>query len=172
MIIWATIWIIIGFGVYLDTPEQIESDNIFFEKEIKPSVDFVENFKSNNNRLPNYREFYTWANNYYNDYSGNFSENQDSLIGEGFFLHKYIRREKDVYEEKDLPNFKDVDWATDYAIGAWRGDWAEYYYSWGKEYDGNNYSWHSGLFALIAMAIVGILPLLVWWCYNRIKKKK
>lgn len=171
-LIWAIIWVVIGIGVFLETPEQIKSDDAFFKKEIEPSVDFVESFKLKNNRLPNYREFYTWARDYYKDYSSDLSQAIDSSIGKEAFLHKYIRCDGDVYEEKDLSNFKDANWATDYAIGAWRGDWAEYYYSWNKEYDGNNYTRKSGLFTLLLMTTIGIIPLLILWLYNIHKRKK
>jgi len=169
--IWATVWIIIGVGVFLETPGQIERDDFFFNKEIKPSIDFVEDFKSTNERLPNYREYYTWARDYYEDYTSDLNQTVDSLIGANTLSHKYIRSNNDVMNE-DLSKFKDVDWSKDYAIAVWRGEWAEYYYSWEKEYDGNNYSWQSGLFALIVMVIVGILPFFVWWYLNTRRKKR
>lgn len=170
MFIWATVWISVGIGVFFDTPEQIERDDSYFEKEIKPSIDFVENFKLTNKRLPNYREYYTWARDYYEDYTSELNQTVDSLIAVDTQSHKYIRSNNDIVSE-DLSKFKDADWSKDYAIVDWRGEWNEYYYSRGKKYDGNNYSWRSGLFSLIVMIIVGLLPLLGWY-YSKIRKKK
>jgi len=170
MFIWATVWIIIGVGVFLETPGQIERDDSFFKKEIKPSIGFVEDFKSTNKRLPNYREYYTWARDYYEDYTSDLNQTIDSLIGADALFHKYIRSNNDVIYE-DLSKFKDADWSKDYAIADWRGEWNEYYYSWSKVYDGNNYSWQSGLFVLILMIIVGILPPLSVLFLNKKKNR-
>ena len=54
--------------MFLDTPKQIASDKKFIETEIKPSVEFVKNFKTTNGRLPNNREYYSWQREYHKDY--------------------------------------------------------------------------------------------------------
>ena len=69
----------------------------------------------------------------------------------------------------DLYKFKKADWSKDFAIGIWRGSWAEYYFSWNDSYDTNSYSWFDGIFELIIMIACAFLPLMFWW-YKKSKK--
>jgi hypothetical protein len=127
-ILWIAFWLFIGISLVLDTPDQISSDKKFIEEEIMPSVTFVKEFQTNNDRLPNYREYYTWLRDYYKDYSSDLTQQVDSLIP-SFGKHQYIRKLSDVVSN-DYTKFKDVDWNKDFAIGVWRGEWSEYYFSW------------------------------------------
>ncbi len=157
--VWIVFWLTLGISILIGTPKQIEKDRIFIENEIKPSVDFVYNFKKANNKLPNYREFYTWARDYYKDYSSDLTQKEDSLIaGEG--LKMYIRKQTD-FEINDK-KFDNVDWTKNFAIAVWRGEWFEYYYSWTDTYDTNNYSWKSSIWGFVLYQIVGLLPLIFW----------
>jgi hypothetical protein len=166
---WLAFWLYAGVSMLLDTPEQIASDKKFIEMKIKPSVDFVKNFKTINGRLPNYREYYTWHREYYKDYSSDLKQQVDSLIP-GFGPNQYIRKLTDAVSN-DYDKFKNVDWNKDFAIGVWRGEWSEYYFSWTDSYDSNNYSWLDGFIGLASMTGIGIFPLIFWWLDIRKKRK-
>jgi hypothetical protein len=158
--IWTGIWLFIGIGVLWDTPRQIGRDNIFIHNQIKPAVDFVRGFQSDSNRLPTKRQFYTWKSNFYKDYPRALNKTNDSTIT---YLPdvNYIRNNSDVIEN-DAHKFKNADWTKDYAIGVWRGEWMEYYFSWSNSYDTNNYSWGDGFMVLAVCFGIGILPLIFW----------
>jgi len=167
--LWLVFWLYAGVSMVLDTPEQIASDKKFIEKEIKPSVDFVKNFKTINGRLPNNREYYTWQREYYKDYSSDLTQQVDSLIP-GLGSKQYIRKLTDAVSN-DYDKFKNADWNKDFAIGVWRGEWSEYYFSWTDSYDSNNYSWLDGFIGLAGMTGIGIFPLLFWWLDIRKRRK-
>ncbi len=167
--LWIVFWLFFGTAMFLETPRQIESDKQFVEKEIKPSVDFIKNFKTTNNRLPTNREYYTWQREYHKDYSSDLTQQVDSLIP-GLGTKKYIRKLNDVVSD-DYGKFKNADWTKDFAIGVWRGEWTEYYVSWSDSYDTNNYSWLDSFFGLLLMYIFGLLPLIIWWRDSRKPKK-
>lgn len=167
--LWLTFWLFAGIFMLLDTPVQTAKDKDFIEKEIKPSVDFVKNFKTSNDRFPNYREYYTWQREYYKDYSSDLTQNVDSLIS-GLGRKQYIRKLTDV-ASNDYEKFKNADWKKDFAIGVWRGEWTEYYFSWTDHYDSNNYSWKDRFIGFTVMIIIGIFPLLFWWLAKKKRKK-
>jgi hypothetical protein len=167
--LWIASWLYIGTAMFLETPGQIERDKQFIEKEIKPSVDFINNFKVTNNRLPTNREYYTWQREYHKDYSSDLTQQVDSLIP-GLGTKQYIRKLKDVVSD-DYSKFKNADWTNDFAIGVWRGEWTEYYFSWSDSYDTNNYSWRDSFFGLLLMYTFGLLPLIIWWHDSRQRKK-
>jgi hypothetical protein len=167
--IWTSFWIYAGVGIFKDTPYQIEKDKEFIEKQINPCIDFVENFKIENNRLPNYREFYTWERDYFKDYTSDLKQEIDSLIP-GMGSVQYLRSTYGIISN-DLGKFKEANWRNDYAIGVWRGDWVEYYFSWNKTYDTNNYSWANGFSALITLTGIGLIPLVFWVIYLKKRKK-
>jgi len=167
--LWLAFWLFIGTVMFLETPRQIESDKQFVEKEIKPSVDFIKNFKTTHNRLPTNREYYTWRREYHKDYSSDLTQQVDSLIPE-LGNKQYIRKLNDVVID-DYGKFKNTDWTKDFAIGVWRGEWTEYYFSWSDSYDSNNYSWLDSFLGLLQMYIYGLLPLIVWWCDGSQRKK-
>lgn len=166
---WLAFWLSIGVSMFLDTPKQIASDKKFIETEIKPSVDFVNNFKITNGRFPNNREYYTWQREYHKDYSSDLTQHVDSLIP-GLGHKQYIRKLSDVVSN-DYDKFKNVDWNKNFAIGVWRGEWTEYYFSWTDNYDSNNYFWKDGFTGLFVMVGIGILPLLFWYLNIRRRKK-
>jgi len=168
--LWLAFWLFIGTSMYLETPGQIDKDKQFIEKEIKPSVDFIKNFKATNNRLPTNREYYTWQREYHKDYSSDLTQQVDSLIP-GLGTKRYIRKLSDVANE-DHDKFKNADWTKDFAIGVWRGEWTEYYYSWTDSYDANHYTWFNSSFSLILMFVIGLLPLFIWWYYRRQRNTK
>lgn len=164
--LWLGIWVVIGTMMLFDTPEQMESDKEFVKKEIKPSVDFIKDFKITHNRLPTNREYYTWQRDYHNDFSSDLTQKEDSLIP-GFGRINYIRKTTDLVSE-DKEKLIDADWSKDYAIAVWRGEWMEYYFSWSDTYDTNNYSWINGFFELLWCSIIGCIPVVIW----KIKRKK
>ncbi|MFA7380809.1 MAG: hypothetical protein WC150_10120 [Bacteroidia bacterium] len=167
--LWIAFWLFIGTLMFLETPLQIERDKLFIEEEIKPSVDFIKNFKETNNRLPTKREYYTWQRDYHKDYSSDLTQQVDSLIA-GPGTKQYIRKMNDVLSE-DYSKFKNADWTKDFAIGVWRGEWTEYYFSWSDSYDTNNYSWKGGFVSALLTYLFGFLPLPFWWYNSRQRKK-
>ena len=166
---WSAFWLYAGISMFLDTPKQIASDKKFIETEIKPSVDFVNNFKTTNGRLPNNREYYSWQREYHKDYSSDLTQQVDSLIP-GLGTKQYIRKLSDAVSN-DYGKFKNADWNKDFAISVWRGKSTEYYFSWTDSYDSNNYSWQDGFIGLAVMIAIGILPLLFWWLNIRLRRK-
>src|SRR5690606_5325060 len=123
---------------------------------IKPSVDFINNFKEIKNRLPTNREYYTWQREYYNDYTSDLTQKEDSLIS-GLGRIQYIRKITDVVSD-DKAKLSAADWSKDYAIAVWRGEWMEYYFSWSDTYDTNNYSWKDGIIGLLFYIIMACVP--------------
>ncbi len=168
-LVWVAFWIYLGVGRFLDTPKQISKDNVFKEKEIKPSVEFIKKFKKDSSRLPTNREFYTWERYYYKDYSSDLSQKEDSLIP-GLGILKYIRNKSEIVTNESY-KFKKADWNKDFAIGVWRGSWEEYYFSWSDSYDTNNYSWSDGYVGLFVDILIGLIPLLFWFIYYKRKRK-
>jgi hypothetical protein len=71
----------------------------------------------------------------------------------------------------DYDKFKNADWNKDFAIGVWRGEWTEYYFSWTDSYDTNNYSCTDGYIGLAVMTGIGFFPLLFWWLNIRRRRK-
>jgi len=168
--LWLAFWLFIGTSMYLETPGQIDKDKQFIEKEIKPSVDFIKNFKATNNRLPTNREYYTWQREYHKDYSSDLTQQVDSLIP-GHGTKRYIRKLSDVANE-DHEKFKNADWTKDFAIGVWRGEWTEYYFSWTDSYDANHSTWFNSSFGLILMFVIGLFPLFIWRYDRRHQTRK
>jgi hypothetical protein len=167
--IWTGVWLFIGIGVFLDTPGQIRRDSIFVQTQIKPAVNFVRQFQMDSNKLPSKRQFYIWESKFYKDYSSVLNKPNDSTISDLPYVD-YIRDKSSVVDN-DAHKFKNADWTKDYAIGVWRGDWMEYYFSWSNSYDTNNYSWVDGFIGLVVCSSIGLLPFIVWLRFNRKKKK-
>lgn len=167
---WLAFWLYVGVSMFLDTPNQIASDQNFVASEIKPSVDFVNTFKRTNGRLPNYREYYTWQRDFHEDYSSDLTQQVDSLIP-GLGTIQYIRKLSDVISN-DYDKFTNADWNKDFAIGVWRGEWTEYYFSWTNSYDTNNYSWADGYIGLAVMTGIGAFPFFILVVKHKTKKKK
>ena len=168
-LLWLALWLYIGVIRFLDTPKYIERDKKFIENNIKPSVNFVKNFKKTNGRLPNNREYYTWRREFYKDYSIDLTQQVDSLIP-GLENKEYIRKLADAVSN-DYDKFKNADWNNDFAIGVWRGEWTEYYFSWTDSYETNNYSLTDGYIGLAVMSGIGVSPLLFWWLNIRRRRK-
>ena len=168
-IIWTSFWCFLGVSSFVDTPKQIDKDNHFIQTKIKPAVNFTNQFIKDSNRLPTKREFYTWEREYYKDYSSDLNQKIDSLISD-FATVNYIRHKSDIVGN-DQSKFQKADWTKDFAIGVWRGEWMEYYYSWNKQYDINNYSWSDGYISLVVYFGIGLLPFIFWWRFYRQRKK-
>lgn len=164
-LLWAAFMIFMGFSILLYTPKQINKDKIFTEEKIGPAVNFVKSFQRANNRLPSNREFYTWDRGHYNDYTSALPQDSDSLVS-SLGSVQYIRKKSDIVTD-DLQKFKGANWDNDYAIGVWRGEWWEYYYSWTDSYDTNSYSWYDGVIGLLWTSFIGVFPLLLLWFYRR-----
>ncbi len=165
--VWFFVWLYIGLSAVLETPDQIKSDKEFVKNEIKPSVDFINNFKETKNRLPTNREYYTWQRKYHNDYTSDLTQKEDSLIP-GLGRIQYIRKITDIVSD-DKEKLSGADWSKDYAIAVWRGEWMEYYFSWSDTYDTNNYSWKDGIIGLLFYIIMACVPLIFWFVYNKRK---
>ena len=73
-------WLYFGVAMLLETPRQIERDQEFIETQIKPSVNFIKDFKTKNGSLPNNREYYVWQREFHKDYSSDLTQKVDTLI--------------------------------------------------------------------------------------------
>src|SRR5665647_2148729 len=124
--------------MFLDTSKRIEKDKVFIEDEIKPSVDYIKDFKNKNNRLPSSTEFYNWKKEFYGEYSTEFDKYFNSFAVDEVRI-SYIRRNEDILID-DQRKFKAADWAKDFAIAVWYDDRTSYYFSWTDSYDSNNYT--------------------------------
>ncbi len=168
-VLWTIFWGYAGVSILIKTPYQIKKDEELIKNELNPCIKFVETFKSKNNRLPSYREFYTWGSDFFKDYTSDLKIEVDSLLL-GVGRVKYIRSNYGIILD-DLSKFKEANWKKDYAIGVWRGELMEYYFSWNKEYDTNNYSWIDAFKTFMALIGVGLLPLVFWKIYLTKRKK-
>ena len=162
------LWIFLGIGGFVNGPN-VDSDKIFIEKEIKPSVDFVKNFRKDNNRLPTNKEFYTWERIYYKNNPNKVHYYIDTSI---IYIekHQYIRNDSSINKE-NLNKFKKANWNKDFAICVWRGDWEIYYFSWTDSYDSERYSASKDIIGFIIIILIGLLPLLFWFIYYKRKRK-
>jgi len=164
---WLLFWVILGIIMFADTQNQINQDKEFIENEIKPSVEFIKKFRTENDRLPLNREYYTWRREYHKDYSSDLKQSNDLLIAPG---GPYIRKSSDVVIGElgieDQSVLDNIDWKNDFVIGIWRGEWNEYYFSSNDKYFGNGYSWNDGLVSLLISFTIGILPFLFWWKFG------
>ena len=126
-ICWLVFFLFIGVRILLDTSGQIRRDTKFINSQLKPSVNFVTKFMANNNRLPLKREFYTWARDYYKDYTGDLKLINDSLINGD--SRRYIRYVSDLHDDElKNPHIQKVISENSYALAVWRGEWMEYYF--------------------------------------------
>lgn len=167
---WLTLWLTVGVLIFIETPEQIERDRLFIENEIKPSVTFIEDFKQKHYRLPSNREYYSWRREFHEDYTSDMNQPVDSLISpNGCYIRK---SENIIVGDVGINNahlLEGVDWSKEYAIGIWRGEWFEYYFSWNKTYYTNNYNWAKATFSMLFFIGIGLVPLFLWLLF---KKKK
>jgi hypothetical protein len=166
--LWVAFWLFIGVGSFLSTPKQIEKDKAFVAERIQPSVEFIKTFKTQHQRLPSKREFYSWERDYHKDYTSDLKLEVDSLInGEAV---RYIRYKSDLYSDEEK-KFSHVDWANNYMIAVWSGEWMEYYYSWSDTYDTNNFSWMDGSLWLVTYCALAALPLALWRLYSKRRQR-
>ncbi len=161
--LWTIAWLAIGILALIDITD---TDSEFTQKEIKPSVDFIKKYISINNRLPTNREYYTWQRDYHKIYCSDLNQQNDSLIP-GLGPIQYLRSSTD-FISTDQYKCKNANWNNDFAIGAWNGDFWEYYFSWTDSYDTGNHSWTERLLGLIISIGIGFIPLL----FRRFKYKK
>ena len=89
-------------------------NNIHIEKQFAVAAEFVENFKTMNNRFPTRAEFETWDKNNLN--SNIWIETQKIKLDQDLY--------KNAREKFDTPP------ENSYILNYWRGEWAEHYGSW------------------------------------------
>ncbi|MFN3402869.1 MAG: hypothetical protein ACK40G_02165 [Cytophagaceae bacterium] len=168
--IWFYFWIGLGALLIFGASIQIVKNRKFINEKIKPSVDYIKNFNTIHKRLPNKVEYYTWRRDFHKDYTSDLTQTDDSMISPG---GPYIRNGGDVligeYGIRDSNLLNGVDWSKNFAIGVWRGESYDYYFSWTDSYYGNNYSWDDCLIELLIIICTGVLPLLIWGL-TKIKK--
>jgi hypothetical protein len=81
----------------------------FVSAKLLPLAQFVENFQIKNGRLPTNEEFEEWSNDHF------------SQQGAWYYYEKPI-----FMNQWGIPG-------KDFVVGAWRGEWIEYYQSWDKK---------------------------------------
>jgi hypothetical protein len=139
----------VSYGMFEITPGQMVKDKEFFEKEIKPAVNFVKEFKREHNRLPDSTEF---------------AYEQSTQRG----LPLWYVTKKSQVDKSDWDGFEDVKWDDNFfAIVIWRGEWNEYYYSDRDEYKVNEWGWESAVVMSVFYTILGLIPIFFWWKYVR-----
>ena len=139
-VFWFGVFTYIGIEIFKQTPEIIERNKIFLHDTIMPLVDYVENFKKTNGRLPTLIEFNSSLNIPSNEY--------ETYIRDPKFVPTEI-----AYEVQDL------DWSNNYVIVIWRGEWFEFYISDRKRDSLNNFDCLDGLRNLVITIIIGVIPL-------------
>jgi hypothetical protein len=95
--------------VLLATVKQSDKDQAFTKESLIPLASYVEGFRNSKGRLPTEEEFNSWA-------ETNFEN-------------------KAVWYYTNKPPFM-KNWGTpgkDFVVGAWRGEWTQYYSSWDKK---------------------------------------
>lgn len=166
LLLWLVFFVIIGILNLLETPEQMKRDKSFIDTQVKPSIEFIENFRKQNFRLPTKTEYYKWKIVYDKDYLINLKISKDSLVAEN---GEYIRSCRELPTEY-TNECKNIDWSKNYMIAVWRGEWHEYYLSWRNAYDTNNYNWVDGFIGMIVCFCIGFMPLIIWQLSTRKKK--
>jgi hypothetical protein len=99
--------LVVCLVVYV-TLQQSRNEHAFVQSHLLPLVQFVASFRESHHRLPTDDEFQKWA------------SKSDTMIGAQYFSKQ--------------PSFM-KDWGVadrDFIVGAWRGEWMEYYRSWDK----------------------------------------
>ena len=153
--IWAALAILIGTLGLIQVPRQLQKDEKFLKTVLKPPVEFIKNFKVSCGRLPSDEEFNKWL-----------AINAGNEAYGGVY---YIRSTASVTAD-DIYKFKNANWKKDFAVGAWRGEWEDYYFSWSDKYDVSAYTWRDAIFECIVCLFLGVLPLAIIWLIRSWKK--
>ncbi len=149
--IWFLTWTILGIGIFLNTPTQINKDNKFKAEKIDPVVDAVRSFVQMNDRIPTNTEF-----------------NKININKDGELIRNY-----DDLPDEFKTELKNDSWDSDtYAIAFWRGEWNEGYISKNDIYVLNDYSWTSGLLQLLIFIVLGLLPTILTLLVSKVKLSK
>ena len=156
-ILWAGLVIPIGTLGLIHVPEQMQKDEKFLETVLKPPVEFIKNFKISCGRLPSGDEFSEWLAHH------NTNHIYESVL--------YIRSTNGIAAD-DTYKFKNANWRKDFAVGAWRGEWEDYYFSWSDKYDVSAYTWRDALFEFAVCLFIGALPLAIMRVISNWKKRK
>ena len=151
--LWFAIFLVIGVGSLCMTPGQIEKDRSFVDTKLKPVVHYVDSFRKANNRVPTEPEF----------------DSAKKIIPD-IWGADLLPGKEDGLRDGAFP--ANIDWSKEYAIMVWRGDWAEYYYSWNKRYETNNWSWLDAFAMLAFSTIIGFIPLLISKVIKNLIRKK
>ena len=151
-LLWFGLLTYVGIDNYSYAPDIIERDREFIAKALTPKVEFVEAFRSNQDRLPTLEEFNSSLEIRPNEYE------------------TYIREASQVPSEiRD--DVKDLDWSSDYVIAVWRGEWFEFYISEGERYITNDFDYSDAIQNMIITIGIGLLPLMAFLMYQ-IKNNK
>jgi hypothetical protein len=142
---WLTVWLYLAGLHLLEVPNQIAKDRAFVENEMMPLVEFIKSFKLKKSRLPTSEEFNKWT--------------RDAMPEARGIT--YIRSLANVLGN-DKNKFEGVDWTNNFAVGIWRGEWEEYYFSWNDKYDVNTYTWKDGATDTVFCILIGMTPLLIF----------
>ncbi len=159
------IWI---FYLVDDTINEQKNEIEFIKNEINDSRKFIEEFKIKFNKLPNTREFYTWQREFYNDYSCDLNQINESLIS-GQCRIEYVRYSDPI--PINLRNkFKTIDFNKEYTIEIQRDKYLcfESYHSWNNSYETNNFLFDL-IFGIIIILLISIIPYLYFRNKSKIK---
>lgn len=155
--IWAGTAIVIGTLGLIVVPGQIQKDEKFLKTVLQPPVEFIKNFKRGRGRLPSDEEFGEW-----------FARHNNNYIYESVL---YMRSANGISAD-DTYKFKNANWKKDFAVGAWRGEWEDYYFSWSDKYDVSAYTWSDAFFEFTVCLFIGALPLIIMRLIRSWKKRR
>ncbi|MDR3626457.1 MAG: hypothetical protein P4L45_06475 [Ignavibacteriaceae bacterium] len=166
-IVWIVIMSFLGYSLFDASVKQYTKNQVFKEKRLKPSVNFINNYLNTHNRLPSIKEFNQWQTDICNLKKENhINKKIDSLIASNpqwaYEVNCFIDSRsfpQEVIENYDK-NYKN----NSYVLETWRGEWNEYYISWINLYSTDySYSeWHrDGIIVMVICIVIGLLPITI-----------
>jgi hypothetical protein len=140
-ILWLGLWVLLGLGVLLDTPRQINSDAKFKKESIGPVVAYIKESLAQNLNLPS-------------DSVGSFLYKNGATI---FTSSRKLPNDKELGQIE----FPKDGWIAAVHRGGWIDEGDEYYISWQDKYVTNDYGWDDGFIGFGFCAGIGLIPLIL-----------
>lgn len=149
-IFWMGIWLAYGISTVLEVPQAQKKRKTYFEKEFKPSIDFLDGYQKTNNRLPTPEEFNQWA--------------------ESAFKYHLLSYERCDHYPCGIEQVNGEDPLKYYVLRAWNGDDWDCYYSWNRVFDADvlDYDYAYGL--LLRTILIASIPLLFLAFVNFVRR--
>lgn len=166
---WLILFSFFGAFIFFQTPEQMKNNSSFRNKELKPAVNYIENYLRGNGSIPTSEEFNNWQLSNCDFSNGKFTERYDSIDIINLCIKLKLYRSKNDLPE-DIKISDDVIWSKNYLIAIWRSDSYEYYSSWNNIYSTDNYNWYDGIISLFIFLFIGSFPLIIYTTIKSFRK--